>query len=307
MNFITPLLLFLTISLNAMQNLHVYAIPGQNGLGSNPEYVSEILNIDKTDITAVTTPTLGIDLGQSGCINHLKRVYNPQLYPNAIIHATSQGTATALNFVAQNQHHTIKAIILEATLATGNNAIMHTVTGPLMRLEGIAKLPFSYYWLPYVAKILFPFYNPNGMQAIKELPKIAKEIPIIIVHSKLDPQLSFTDACALYYGLKSQGNGNIYFVQKDGSDHIQLLKTGDIPVINTILQKHGLKPSSTVEEVDLTNFQPNHMQYKSHYDELIRKENNLKYINYSFKIGALGLLAYALYKKADTLKQLWPH
>lgn len=201
--------------------LTICAIPGQNGLGSSNQYINTIFNEQHPSIVRVETPEFPcIDLGQSRCISRLRETLTLHKdKKNIVIHATSQGTGTALNYLAsEDTDQQIGALILEAPLASGNSAILHTCKGRLMEgvpfIQTIAHLPFSYYWLPYLSKALFPLYWPGGKQPIKTAANQNRDVPIIILHSKDDPQLAFTDACALYYGLKSKGNKNVYFLPK---------------------------------------------------------------------------------------------
>jgi len=266
--------------------LQVYAIPGQNGSGSEPEYVANLLGQNVATIVPIETPSAP-DLGQERCIRYLRAVLSKNDSKNAIIHATSQGTATTLNYLAnEDKGKCIKGLILEAPLATGNSAIIHTLNGPLKNKPVIANLPFSYYWVPYCAKASFPCYWPSGKQPIKSIDKIPTNIPIILIHSKNDPQLSYNDTCALYYGLRSHGNNNVYLISKDGCNHLQIMQTeADKQLIRSILERHNVLPysdsSEKREEINLTEYQPDHMQFKELYDSLINKERNHDCLRYA--------------------------
>src|SRR2546423_788366 len=69
----------------------VYAIPGQNGLGSDPSYVRNLLN--QEDVIAVQTPLGNPDFGQNKCLAFLRESISAN-NKKGLIHATSQGTAT---------------------------------------------------------------------------------------------------------------------------------------------------------------------------------------------------------------------
>jgi len=293
---------FFACSISAMQPsqqspvLPVYAVPGQNGLGSESDYIKGVLGKD-TKIVKVATPERFRDLGQSFCERHMSEAFekndNKQ---GAIVYATSQGTATSLNYLADtDKGKKIKALILEATLASGNSAIYHTVTGPLMNMNICTKIPFSYYLLPYAANFFMPGYRPAGKQPIKSIDAIPTDIPIVIIHSKNDMQLSYDDACALYYGLRSKGNDNVYFIHKEDCGHVRILESEDERnIIKRVLKKHGLMVGIlSVEEADLSAYQPDPMQYKAHYDDLIAKETRHTYIERSIGLGLLaGLIKY---------------
>ncbi|HTM06022.1 MAG TPA: hypothetical protein VL201_02175 [Patescibacteria group bacterium] len=52
-------------------NTVIYAIPGQNGKGSSPKYIMEVLNCAKKDIVQIKTPYWFPDLGQHYCQKYL--------------------------------------------------------------------------------------------------------------------------------------------------------------------------------------------------------------------------------------------
>ncbi len=277
----------------------VYAIPAQNGLGSGPEYIHTVFNISGDAIVPVPTP-LSADLGQNRCVDLLKKTIEKNPAQKAIIHATSQGTATALNYLAHYDDESIAALILEAPLASGNSAIIHTLKGPLTQdnssLKTLAQLPGAYYTIPYGAKIEFPSYWPAGKQAIKSAAKISSTLPIILVHAKNDPQISYDDTLALYYALRSHGNNNVYLISKDGSRHINLLTSDrDKKIACAILGAYDLLETHEYDHtIDLLDYQPAHESYKNLYEEFIRKEKNHERIAFASCIAmAAGLAAAA--------------
>ena len=256
--------------------LNVYTIPGQNGCGSEADYVAGLLGADHVNVAPVTTPGILPDLGQEHCLRHLRTAIARKPFDNAIIHATSQGTATAINYVAhEDQGRRIKALVLESVIGSGNSAIERTVGGPAMQMNHVTDLPFSYYWLPYVAQIsTMQTYFPFGKQPIKSLSKIPNDLPVIIAHSKQDMQLSYRDACALYCGLRLQGNNNAYLITKPDAQHISILDNqNDQDIVRNILKKHKLLPGECdATKLDLSVIQPDPMQFKMMYEDLLAKE-----------------------------------
>lgn len=141
----------------------VFAIPGQNGMGSESWYVKNVIG-EFSRVISVNTPSLLLDLGQYFCQRHLDDALTNSPYPDddAIIYATSQGTATALNYLARKPSPNIKAVVLEAALASGNSAVYHTVTGPAMGDDWLRSVPGAYYVLPYLASFICLGYRPGG-------------------------------------------------------------------------------------------------------------------------------------------------
>ncbi len=285
----------------------LFCIPGVNGRGSEAEYVRNLIGDASLSCHAVPTPSLFPDLGQARCQSYLHDALQRTSHTDhVIIHATSQGTATALNYLLQvDKGKRIKALILEAPLVTGNSAIIHTIKGPLMNLPGLAALPFSYYWLPYCAKAQFPLYWPSGKQPIKAVNSTSdvSDIPIILIHSQDDPQLSYDDACALYHGLRKKNN-NVYLISKEGRKHLNIIKDPhEQEVIRTILQKHHLL-ENTAKQADLTVYQPDPANFQKLYDELLLKEKKHLYVTCALlTVGAAVVCRqlYAFYKKLCTV------
>lgn len=274
------------------KSVHLVVIPGQNGVGGGN--VKSVLPQFK-NIHYVSTPESLPDLGQGQCIKYLKNTISTlienQDVDQIIIHASSQGTATALNYVSE-QPKKVKMLILEAVLASGNSAIFHTVDKMIM--PSATALPLSYYWLPYLAKFTMPLYSPTGQQAIFNIQNLPQDLPIIILHSIYDPQLSFDDAMALYAGLKSNGHNAVYLFPIEAYGHVLLLGQNnhkEISAIHNILKHHGLlihDASKSNKSNDFKEYQPE--PDLAVYTELIRKEKVLSSVDLCLKIMIVGIL-----------------
>ncbi len=307
----TALVLNLCAS-EAPKKLTIYSIPGQNWRGSGSPYIDQILmnsSIEdipedkRLNVVPVATPRFPhIDLGQDQCIALLEKAIAENPSDNGLIYATSQGTATALNYLGHvTSHDHIKALVLEATLASGNSAIRHTMRNlpGLNKYGWVTDLPAANYWNPYFAKAIFPRYWPGGKQAIKSIEHIVNtNKPIVIIHSKDDLQLSYNDACALYYGLHKNGNKNTYFISCEGRDHLHILQ-GNYefkPVLTTILAKHGILPNSR-QEVDLAHYQPDPEQFRKQHEELRAKEAKHEIVKYGLVAAATLAAGKLLYRR----------
>jgi hypothetical protein len=231
-------------------------------------------------------PKLLYDLGQTSCIVATKKnMEQLENLPNQefIFFATDEGTLTALNYVMQKPNR-IKALILDASFASGNSAIFHRAH-PLL-----TTLPLSYYWLPYLAKFRMPFYSPIGKQPILNMRKI--NVPIILVDNPKNK--SFNDTKALYAGLHSQGNTTYLFsVNKDNPAFHNLTEINqkEVLAIRKILQNHHILPNNAhnvSQDDDLSAYQPE--PDKNVYNALVDKEKVFYYINPLLKLAALGIL-----------------
>jgi predicted esterase len=285
---------------------HFLVIPGQNGLGGQNAVSSHSINpFSKDEVTYISTPEVFPDLGQDACMWHLdgviKEKQDSDEVEKIVIHASSQGTATALNYVAQNPRK-VSALILEGVVASGNSAIFHTIKN--LMCPGIEYLPGAYYWLPYCAKAVMPFFSPSGEQSIHSADKISTELPIIILHSIKDPQLPFADSVALYHALRRTGNQNVYLIPIKHIGHVNMLSyprnSIEIVAVNEIFKRHGLPYNRDVlkrsHDIDLTVFQPSLEETEQYFDELMSKENihqNIpSYCTTGVSIGTAALIAY---------------
>ena len=272
----------------------LFVIPGQNGLGGQ--------NIDKIlpgfEPKKVKTPCRYIDFGQTNCQKLLK----DQIGPNdrdILIHASSQGTATAINWTANNPDK-VKALILESVLLTGNSAIHHTMDS--MIFPGIGKVPGSYYLFPYLAKLIFPFYAPAGEQPIFNAENLPKNLPIIIIHATKDAQLNFKDAQALYAFLKSEmKHDNVYLMPIDKESHVLLLgaNSQETKGIKSILANHNLYQKENTKDVqeELQTYQPKVQQeWLDHFTDRKRQENKIWYFDKTLKASLFALIAYLFYQ-----------
>jgi hypothetical protein len=298
-------------TMESQPNTHLLVIPGQNGMGGqNVDIVLPYFAKNNCKYL-VQTPFDKPDFGQKNCQNFLKKaieeLVSTEIIHNndrIILHGSSQGTATTINYAANNPQN-IKALILESVMLTGNSAIFHTVDN-VMLPEQYDLPDSSYYSLPYTAKAMYPSYSPTGEQPINNIDKLPNDLPIIILHDTKDFQLSFKDAQALYaYLTHVKKNKNVYLFSQESKygEHINLLTIDtqkEISAINTILKLHGLLPSDSDEEINPTityEYQPAvQPEWLAHFDAIFNKEQNLECIDTSLKLTSTSLGLYTLGK-----------
>ncbi len=275
--------------------LKVFVIPGQNGMGLDWSYVSQNTGVSAVNIHRVKTPInhQSIDLGQSCCMKELENSLKNN-DDEFIVYANSQGTATALNFFSKNPKHAVKCkgLVLESVLASGNSAIYHTITSPLLGLPKLKWVPGLYYLAPYLAKMIaFPSYSPRGGQPIKSVADLNIDGPIIIAHSKKDPQLSYNDARAIYYALRKRGK-DAYLIGREQIGHINILRDDDDNIVKKILNYHGVTfEQNSIGEPDISKYQPNITDHKVAYDELMKKEQRImKYGPWPLALTTTGVV-----------------
>jgi hypothetical protein len=259
---------------NDVSLIKMYTIAGLGGGGSKPDYVQSLFQDHALDIMHIETPVAVSDLGQHGCMTSFHgSLQRDDATEGVIAHATSQGAATILNYLAKlGTKERFKCLILEGALVSGNGAIIHTLAGPKGECGPIMYLPYAESWTPYLARFLrFPWYCPSGPQPIKGLSRIAKDLLVIIAHSHDDPRVPLNHALALYYGLKENGN-DVYLFSKEGSRHTHVLESSDGTVIQYILKKHGKIPGDFGPVIDLTPYQPDHKQYEHYYADILAQD-----------------------------------
>lgn len=193
------------------------------------------------------------DLGQKNCqtcfeetiLKKIKSFGDEKL--NIIFHGTSQGTATILNYIAklvdtglyesnknlfslEGKKIKIKAIILEAAFATGKNTIVHNAKRICTTLQCFPYLfwpanllsqhldLYSETIVNIARKINVLDYDSKGAQPIDSIEKIPQKIPIILAHSKKDPQIPFSEAEQLF----NAGHAKTKLIVLNGARHTSL-------------------------------------------------------------------------------------
>lgn len=277
----------------------------QNSLLTCPHYT----------IYKVIKPASQADLGQEECIRHFKMQLsadqNFQQSKKVILIGSSQGAATLLNTIARMTHEEqeskIAALILEAPLVDGNEAIMHSA----LKTPGLAYVPLVRFWSPWVGKVYHRHYNPYGMQAVASAKHISAKIPIIIVHNKIDTIISVNCARKLvceFLKARQQDEQNVYYIETDigtphGANHINFLRKDaqSLAAFHAVCKKLGLscdeQQAHKFNDEDLHAFQPS----VEHLEQLMKKDTWLS--SYARNaIDGITLIAvaaalYALIKK----------
>lgn len=214
-------------------NLYTIWLPGLHGGRADER---SLLATTHYKIYDVIQPASQADLGQTACIRDFERqLYSDQDFQQGkkiIFIGSSQGAATLLNKIAQmtyaQQEAKIAALILEAPLADGNEAIMQSA----LKTPGLAYTPFVRFWSPWVGKTRHRSYNPYGMQALTSAKHISANIPVIILHNKTDARISVNSArklvCEFLKARQSKKN-NVYYIETDinaqyGDSHTDFLR-----------------------------------------------------------------------------------
>lgn len=279
-------MLFYAADMQIKKDIYCLILPGQNGMGGEDVKHDLAIMPEGTQYKRIETPEWFPDLGQWNCQRYLEKDLQP-LQKNdtcdIFIYAISQGTATTINYVSEHSQ-SVKGLVLESVLPSGNDAIDHTTTELIIPWRPwIAYVPAKQYVLPYAARCMFPLYSPGGQQAIFAAHKLPTTLPAIIIHSEHDKQLSIKGAQALYYTLCMQGNDQVYFIQKTGSRHIWLLdkESEECDFVRSVIN------NKLIDATLKAKYQPDPAQFKNVYDALMDYERRIRKISYAISAGAL--------------------
>jgi hypothetical protein len=292
---------------DCQQHTQLILVPG---LTMKPEFLKtmamQMLPQFKEHVSVANAPSgCYADLGQSYCTHDFNEsviaILSNNTIEQAIIFASSQGSASVINSLVKNKNEKIKVLIVEGILTSGNHAIVR-------RFEKIAKyisyIPLSNYLLPYLGKLRHPFYSPAGDQAILNIENLPKDLVVIMLHSKNDPKVSFDEALAFYAGMKNHGNP-VYLISKDsdkGEQHHGLFYSDgngneyakEIAAINSILRHHGLSCAKNTSDIDLAPYQPDPVF--DAYKASVEREKRMQWFDIGMKsLIALSAMMYVVY------------
>lgn len=186
-----------------------------------------------------------------------------------ILHGSGFGATRILNILRRDKQLKVDAVILESPHVSINGAMHH---GLEEKHPKIAGLPGAYYWLPYIAKLIAN-YSPSGVQPIKSIDEISKDVPITIINQSNADATELTNACALYYGLKKNGHKYVHLFNRNEVNDDQ---EGDF-----LKQFIGYHTSSEKKVGNYSlSYQPEPTSYKTHYDALMGREKNHELLFY---------------------------
>jgi pimeloyl-ACP methyl ester carboxylesterase len=172
-----------------------------------------------------------VNLGQTQDVATLKQEFEKiKNDGNGIIaFGVSRGAATLVNFLGANHCPEIKAVILES---------------PFDNVRSIIGFKYYISALHAFVSMVFPKYNPYGMQPITSAPTIRTDLPILIVCSKKDSLVPCSSSVSLYHALKKTGNNNVYLLKVTKGSHANILwgPQGENyrNVVHAFYKKYGL-------------------------------------------------------------------
>lgn len=289
------------------QDFYTIWLPGLHGGRAENNSLLTSLHYKIYD---VIQPASQADFGQDECIRDFERqLYDDQDFQQSkkvIFIGSSQGAATLLNKIAHMTHEQqeakIAALILEAPLADGNEAIMQSA----LKKPGLGYFPLVRFWSPWIGKAYHRHYNPYGMQALTSAKHISAKIPVIILHNKIDARISVNSARKLvceFLKARQLYDNNVYYIETDidakyGDSHTDFLREDAqySAAFHAICKKMGLpydaKQAYEFNDEELCLFQPSVDQLEK---EILKDTWLSSYARNTIDGLTLIMLAAALY------------
>jgi len=123
-------------------------------------------------------------------------------------YGVSRGSAALVNWMAHNRNNKIKALILEGCPSSVDDLVKYS-TG------------YKHYYYRMIRFLLpmFTSYRADGDQAINNVTKLPKDIPILFITSLNDKTVPASCVANLYNKMKQHGYTNIHYCVLESCDH----------------------------------------------------------------------------------------
>jgi predicted esterase len=186
---------------------------------------------DALPVIDTYNPSL-VNLGQQLDIDRLHEAYQQTLekFPESeiILFGLSRGATTIINYVSLYKPDRLKALVLESPIDSYENLIKH-----LMKRFHLSYLPYTVGCS--VLKYRFPSIELDGIQPIKSVKWVPRDLPIFLAHSKEDQVIPVTASRNLYQALIHNGNTCAYYCELDHGAHGKIMRNVDAPVYKSAL------------------------------------------------------------------------
>ncbi len=196
-------------------------------------------------------------LGQEDDIEQISDGITDKNISNPLIGVgVSKGAATLINTVGSQAIPNIKALVLESPFANASEVVRNH------KLARYSALGFLFGG-DRLAKWSFPNYKPDGIQPIKVVNKIPRDVPIMIFHSKKDALIDIEHSRKLYLELIKENRDNVYLIETEDGDHANVIWNQTrknlfiLNVIHEFYKKYNLPYCpELIKNIDLKKFQP---------------------------------------------------
>jgi hypothetical protein len=221
----------------AWKGTRIVVLSDQNGMYGGWNLHRTMPQFPSSAVHHVDNPMCGLfDLGQYNCMRQMDRVMRPlsedSTVEKIVIHASSQGTATAMNYIAAFPHESRKVvlILLEGCMASSNATAASAM--------GVLNFPVLPLVLPFMAAWFFMLgHSPAGPQSLKSVTKWDARhctTPVILLNGENDSDTPVDGARALAEQLVQKGVQEVYLFRLPGNRHVNLLE--NLPAANDYSQ-----------------------------------------------------------------------
>lgn len=217
----------------------------------------------------------------ANCINEKKIDTSP-----FTLFGICRGGSAAINYIAEHNPKNLKAVVVEAS-PSNMPGLLH---------DKMAKIGISPTLDKYFFKLMFSAYPKNSIPPIQALQDIQnKDLPVLLLHSKEDKYIPFSQALDLYSSFKNSGFKNIHLVALNGK-HSKLLeqdKDAYLKTVHSFYKKYGLMHNSNYAIDDINNLS-NYDIDKATFELNLQRIELQKQIQNSRKgmvLGAILILA----------------
>ncbi len=151
-----------------------------------------------------------INIGQQEDIKCLSKTYAEHIsnYKNTevILYGASRGAAAAFNFISQFRPKYVKAVILEGIFDSIHDLLFQKVGYFNIVVENLLTLVTS--------------YKKDGISPINNINNIPRNLPILLVTSRVDESVPCQCTINLYNALRSIGRKEVNILILDKSSHV---------------------------------------------------------------------------------------
>ncbi len=182
-----------------------------------------------------------VNFGQKGDVKILYEHYssycNDDENIKLVLIGLSRGGSTLFNCIGTKKTENIVAVIAEAPFASVDDVVFDIIKQ--WRVNWIPGIKYITYAL---MKVLYPSYNPNGLQPITSINVHTPSLPILIACSKQDIVIPYTSSIRLAQALKEKGYENVYLLILPEGEHGFLSYNEEFQqVVNAFYARYNLQ------------------------------------------------------------------
>ena len=182
-----------------------------------------------------------VNFGQNGDVKilyeHYSNYCNDDENTKSILIGPSRGASVLFTFIDTKKPENIVAVIAESPFASVDDVVFDIIKQ--WRVSWIPGIKYITYAL---MKVLYPSYNPNGLQPITSINVHTPSLPILIACSEQDTIIPYTSSVRLAHALKEKGYENVYLlVLSEGAHGFLSYNEKFQQVVNAFYARYNLQ------------------------------------------------------------------